>query len=161
MSGVPSLVSDKLTLHLPHVARPRLHFQTVVMTVSHAVRVIAPRRIAFRGIALAMPVLAMSACLGGCSSDVNPLKSAFVDAGYGPKRVDAPDFVAKSRKGDADYMPVGESAPRRAIRARNAAGQSALEAELEGARSRNEVKGRAAEGAAKDAAKGLTPNPVQ
>ena len=56
---------------------------------------------------------------------------------------------------------MGESAPRRAIRARNPAGQSALQAELEGARNRNEAKGRAAEGAAKDAAKGLAPNPVQ
>ncbi|MGX5774659.1 hypothetical protein [Methylorubrum zatmanii] len=136
------------------------------MTVSHAVRVIALHGLALRGIvlpriALAVPLFAVAASVGGCSSDVNPLKSAFVEAGYGPKAVDAPDFVAKSRKSDADYMPVGESAPRRAVRARNAAGQSALQAELEGARSRNEVKGRAAEGAAKDAAKGLTPNPVQ
>lgn len=109
--------------------------------------------------ALALPVLAAAASAGGCSSDVNPLKAAFTGSEARP--VAAPDFVAGSRRSDAGYMPVGESAPRRAIRARNAAGQSALEAELEGARSRNEAKGRAAEGAARDAAKGLAPNPVQ
>lgn len=121
-------------------------------------------RRAARAIALALPasaVLAALASVGGCASDVNPLKAAMVGAGSGIKPVDAPDFVAQSRKSDATYMPVGESAPRRDIRARSAAGQSALQAELEGARDRNEAKGRAAEGAAKDAAKGLTPNPVQ
>lgn len=112
-----------------------------------------------RAAALALPVFAVAASAGGCSSDVNPLKAAFT--GADPRPVTAPDFVAGSRRSDADYMPVGESAPRRTIRARNAAGQSALEAELEGARSRNQAKGRAAEGAAKDAAKGLAPNPVQ
>lgn len=91
----------------------------------------------------------------GCSSDVNPVKAAFVGAGYGPKPVDAPDFVERSRRSDIDYMPVGESTPRRAIRARSSDGQKALEAELEGARSRNEARGRAAETAGKGAGKGL------
>lgn len=116
---------------------------------------------ASRAVFLALPVFAAAASVGGCSGDVNPLKAAMVGAGSGIKPLDAPDFVAQSRKSDPAYMPVGESAPRRAIRARNDAGQSALQAELEGARNRNEAKGRAAEGAAKDAAKGLTPNPVQ
>ncbi|MCJ2032207.1 hypothetical protein MKK50_22850 [Methylobacterium sp. J-043] len=114
-----------------------------------------------RAIAIALPVFAAAAATGGCSADVNPLKAAMVGAGSGIKPVEAPDFVAQSRKSDASYMPVGESAPRRAVRARNSAGQSALQAELEGARNRNESKGRAAEGAAKNAAQGLAPNPVE
>ena len=118
-------------------------------------------RRAARAIVLVLPVAAAVASAGGCSSDVNPLKAAMVSTGSGIKPVEAPDFVAQSRKSDATYLPVGESAPRRAIRARNSAGQSALQAELEGARNRNEAKVRAAEGAAKDAAKGLAPNPVQ
>ncbi|MBB2960858.1 hypothetical protein [Methylobacterium sp. R2-1] len=118
-------------------------------------------RRAVRVTALALPVFAAAASVGGCSGDVNPLKAAMVGAGSGIKPVETPDFVAQSRKGDATYLPVGESAPRRPIRARNSAGQSTLQAELEGARNRNEAKGRAAEGAAKDAAKGLTPNPVE
>lgn len=114
-----------------------------------------------RAVAVALSVFAAAVSVGGCASDVNPLKAAMVGAGSGIKPVDAPDFVAKSRQSDAAYMPVGESAPRREIRARNAAGLSTLQSELEGARGRNEAKGRAAEGAARDAAKGLTPNPVQ
>lgn len=121
-------------------------------------------RRAARAVALALPasaVLVALAAAGGCASDVNPLKAAMVGAGSGIKPVEAPDFVAQSRNRDATYMPVGESAPRRAVRARNSAGLNALQAELEGARNRNEAKGRAAEGAAKDTAKGLAPNPVQ
>ncbi|MEH3116739.1 MAG: hypothetical protein PGN25_03810 [Methylorubrum populi] len=114
-----------------------------------------------RAVVLVLPALAAAASVGGCSGDVNPLKAAMVGTGSGIKPVEAPDFVAQSRKGGADYMPVGESAPRRAVRARSAAGLNTLQSELEGARSRNEAKGRAAEGAAKDAAKGLTPNPVE
>lgn len=100
-----------------------------------------------------LPILALAA---GCSSDVNPMKAAFIGAGYGPKETQAPDFVAGSRKAGADYMPVGESAPRPA-RTRNAEGLKALQSELEGARSRNEAKGRAAESAAKATAQGLAP----
>lgn len=110
------------------------------------------RRLA-RSLALALPVLAVAA---GCSSDVNPMKAAFVGAGYGPKETPAPDFVAASRKPDAGYMPVGESAPR-PPRPRNAEGLKALQSELEGARSRNEAKGRAAESAAKATGQGLAP----
>lgn len=110
-------------------------------------------RVAARSLALALSVPALAA---GCSSDVNPMKAAFVGAGYGPKETQAPDFVAGSRKADADYMPVGESAPRPA-RTRNAEGLKALQSELEGARSRNEAKGRAAESAAKATAQGLAP----
>lgn len=106
-----------------------------------------------RAIALAVPVLALVA---GCSGDVSPLKTAFTGAGYGPKEIEAPDFVAASRKADTGYMPVGESAPRPA-RARNAEGLKTLQSELEGARTRNEARGRAAEGAAKATAQGLAP----
>ena len=102
-----------------------------------------------------LPVVLLTVALGGCSSDVNPIKAAFVDAGYGPRAVQAPDFVKTSRKADIDYMPVGEDAARRPVRARSAEGQRALAAELEGARTRNEARGRAAEGAGKGAGKDL------
>ncbi len=117
------------------------------MLVSRFFRAVA------RSMALALPVLALAA---GCSSDVNPMKAAFVGAGYGPKETQAPDFVAASRKADAGYMPVGESAPR-PTRTRSAEGMKVLQSELENARSRNEAKGRAAESAAKATAQGLAP----
>ena len=100
-------------------------------------------------------VTTLAIALGGCSSDVNPMKAAMIDAGYGPKTVEAPEFIEKSRTGNRDYMTVGESAPKRPIRARSSDAQKTLEAELEGARSRNEARGKAAEGAAKGTAKGL------
>lgn len=106
-----------------------------------------------RAVALALPV---ALAVAACSTDVNPMKAAFVGAGYGPRAVPAPDFVAGSRRPEADFMPVGESAPRPA-RARSAEGLKALQSELEGARSRNEARGRAAEGAARAAAQGLAP----
>ena len=93
--------------------------------------------------------------VAACSGDVNPIKAGFIEAGYGPKTVAAPDFVAGTRKTDIGYMPVGESAPRPAVRARSAEGQKSLQAELEGARGRNEARGRAAEGAGRAAGKGL------
>ena len=124
------------------------------MTVSRPVRPLA------RAAVPALAVLAVAGMAAGCSSDVNPMKAAFVGAGYGPKEIQAPDFVAASRKADADFMPVGESAPRRAVRARSAEGQKTLQSELESARSRNEAKGRAAEGAARATGQGLAPPPL-
>lgn len=95
-----------------------------------------------------LPVLAGIALTGACSSDVNPLREAYVQSGAGgPRDAKAADFVANSRRTGSDFMPVGVSAPQRAIRAKSNEGAKALEADLEGARSRNEARGRAAESA--------------
>ena len=103
--------------------------------------------------ALVLPALAWG--LGACSGDV--VRTMAADAGYGPKTVNAPDFVTGSRPKDKpDFMAVGVDAPKRTVRAKNAEGQKALEAELEGARSRNVARGHAAESAARGVAKGLT-----
>ncbi|WP_375465994.1 hypothetical protein [uncultured Methylobacterium sp.] len=94
--------------------------------------------------------LGAAAAVGACSGDVSPIRTLAVEAGYGPKTVAAPDFVTASRpKAAAAFMPVGVSAPPRPVRAKSAESQKALEAELEGARGRNESKGRAAESAGK------------
>ena len=88
--------------------------------------------------------------LGACSGDV--VRSLASDAGYGPRVVAAPDFVTDTRsKAQPDFMPVGVDAPKRPIRAKSVTGQKALEAELEGARGRNEARGRAAESAGRGA----------
>ncbi|WP_082502484.1 hypothetical protein [Methylobacterium sp. Leaf100] len=98
---------------------------------------IAPARI----VATAACLVAVAAFAGACSSDLNPLKAAYQP---GPA---APAFVAESRKPGGDFLPVGVSAPARSIRAKSAEGTKALEAELEGARGRNEAQGRSAESA--------------
>lgn len=93
-----------------------------------------------------MSVIAAGVAMtAGCSGDLSPMRAI-----YGaPKEVKAPDFVANSRKADGDFMPVGVSAPARPIRAKSSEGTKTLEAELEGARGRNEAKGRAASSAGK------------
>ncbi|WP_279593143.1 MULTISPECIES: hypothetical protein [unclassified Methylobacterium] len=109
----------------------------------------AAQGIAFRRL-LGTLALCAAAATGACSSDLSPIKTLAVEAGYGPKTVAAPDFVANSRpKGGTEFMPVGVSAPARPVRAKSAESQKALEAELEGARGRNESRGRAAESAGK------------
>ncbi|WP_245442438.1 hypothetical protein [Methylobacterium terrae] len=86
----------------------------------------------------------LSTCLaaGGCVLDGASVRDAAKSAGFGPKEVAAPDFVAQSRRGGGDFLPVGESAPPRETRAKSAAGVKALEADLDASRQRNEVKGR-------------------
>lgn len=97
--------------------------------------------------------------LGACSGDV--VRSLASDAGYGPLTVAAPDFVAESRsKAQPDFMPVGVDAPKRPVRAKSVTGQKALEAELESARGRNEVRGRAAASAGQGAAATIKPAPA-
>ena len=101
------------------------------------------------GATIALALLATS--LAACSGDV--VRSLASDAGYGPKVVAAPDFVTESRgKERPDFMPVGVDAPKRPVRAKSVTGQKALEAELEGARGRNEARGRAATSAGQGAA---------
>jgi len=92
--------------------------------------------------------LALALAAGGCSGDVGGLRSLGI-GGTAPKGPDAPAFVTGTRRENADFLPVGVSAPPRPVRAKSSEGQKALEAELEGARSRNLARGRAAESAGK------------
>lgn len=101
----------------------------------------------------------LAGSLAACSGDV--VRSLASDAGYGPRKVAAPDFVAQSRSTEQpDFMPVGVDAPKRAVRAKSVTGQQALEAELEGARGRNEARGRAAASAGQGAAATIKPAPA-
>lgn len=98
--------------------------------------------------------------LAACSGDT--ARTLALDAGYGPKTVAAPDFVVESRSPQTpDFMNVGVDAPKRAVRPKSAESQKALEAELEGARGRNESRGRAAESAGKGTAKAAKPAPAR
>lgn len=103
-------------------------------------------------VAAPLALALVGATLAACSGDT--ARTLALDAGYGPKVVAAPDFVTASRRETPDYMNVGVDAPKRTVRAKSAEGQKALEAELEGARGRNETRGRAAESAGKGTGKG-------
>ena len=112
-----------------------------------------------RRVAGSAAVAALAGSLASCSGDV--VRSLASDAGYGPRVVAAPDFVTESRgKGKPDFMPVGVDAPKRPDRAKSVTGQKALEADLESARGRNEVRGRAAASAGQGAASTIKPAPV-
>ncbi|MCJ2123617.1 hypothetical protein [Methylobacterium sp. J-077] len=111
-----------------------------------------------RGVALVALAL-MAAPLAACSGDA--VRTLATDAGYGPRVVAAPDFVTESRSKEAPaFMPVGVDAPKRPVRAKSAESQKALAAELEGARGRNESRGRAAESAGRGAAAAIKPAPA-
>jgi hypothetical protein len=110
-------------------------------------------------IAGAAVVVLLVGSLAACSGDV--VRSLASDAGYGPRKVAAPDFVAESRsKEQPEFMPVGVDAPKRPVRAKSVTGQKTLEAELEGARGRNEARGRAAASAGQGAAATIKPAPA-
>ena len=111
-------------------------------------------------VAVILGLATLTATLAACSGDA--ARTLALDAGYGPKTVAAPDFVVESRSPQTpDFMNVGVDAPKRAVRPKSAESQKALEAELEGARGRNESRGRAAESAGKGTAKAAKPAPAR
>ncbi len=68
--------------------------------------------------------LLLAAALGACFGDVNPVRDAAVAAGVGAPPRTAPDFVSRTRPEKLDYLPVGSSAPARAIPAKPQAAAS-------------------------------------
>jgi hypothetical protein len=97
---------------------------------------------------LRLAALVLGLVGGGCSGDVGGLRSLGI-GGSAPRGPVAPAFVTETRRENADFLPVGVSAPPRPVRAKSSEGQKALEAELEGARSRNLARGKAAESVGK------------
>ena len=105
-----------------------------------------------RGASLVFAVMALA--LAGCSTDVNPVRDVFVATGVGAKPRPAPEFIAQSRPDNLDYLPVGVSAPPRAIRGKTASETKSAEAELDAVRAANEAK------AAEARQAGATPPPA-
>jgi len=96
-----------------------------------------------RGPAIALAVL--SACgVAGCNGSFNPVRDAFSAVGAGPQSAATPDFVARSRPANLEYMPIGTPVPERPTPARSADEIKAAEAELDALRARNEAAGAAA-----------------
>jgi hypothetical protein len=102
--------------------------------------------------------LALAVALAGCG-ETNLVKDAAVAVGIGGEPRPAPDFVARSRPATYEYLPVGQSAPKRSLQAKDAAGLAKAEAEMDAARNANEARGAAARNAAASAA--AEPAPVR
>lgn len=90
----------------------------------------------------------LSAGLGACAGDVNPVRDAFVGAGVGATVPKRPDFVEASRPASVDYLPVGVSAPPRSTRPRTPDEVKAMEAELAAARAAQDARAEEARRAA-------------
>jgi hypothetical protein len=82
----------------------------------------------------------VAACTGGS----NPVRDVAVSLGGGPQVAPTPDFVARSRPQDLDFMPIGTAEEGRPTPARTPAEIKAAESELDSLRSRNEAAGAAA-----------------
>lgn len=96
---------------------------------------------------LGSALLGAALLLGGCSSDVNPVRDAFTAVGAGPPATRPQDFVARSRPDAYEYRPVGDERSTRRLKAKSAAEVNAAEAELEALRARNDQSGAAARAA--------------
>jgi hypothetical protein len=95
--------------------------------------------------------------LGACSGGFNPARDVASALGAGPKMAATPDFVAKSRPTNLDYIPVGATTDGRPTPARSADEVKAQESELDALRTRNEAAG----AAAAEAGKTPPPEPVK
>ena len=80
--------------------------------------------------------------LSACSGDTNPVRDLLVTTGVGAEPKPAPDFVAASRPGTIDYIPVGTT-PEKA-KAKTADEVKAAQAAMDQTRSSNESRAAAA-----------------
>ena len=94
-----------------------------------------------RAAAFALIMLAAGG-VAGCNS--NPVRDVATSLGAGPQVAPTPDFVARSRPANLDYMPIGTPVPERQTPARTQEEIKAAEAELDALRARNEAAGAAA-----------------
>ncbi|MDB5513181.1 MAG: hypothetical protein JWR08_2664 [Enterovirga sp.] len=112
----------------------------------------------FRACAIPVLVAAAGLSLAGCAGDANPVRDLAVATGVtGGEPKPAPDFVTRTRAPDAGYMPVGVSAPRRRLRAKDATEVKGAEAEMNRLRAANESRA----AGARRAASGPAPAPVK
>ncbi len=96
-------------------------------------------------------ILCAVASVAGCNS--NPVRDVAASVGAGPQMAPTPDFVARSRPANLEYMPISASVPERPTPARTADEIKAAEAEMDALRARNEAAG------AQAAELGKTPPP--
>jgi hypothetical protein len=100
------------------------------------------KRLSIRRISAFSLAMLAAAGLAGCNS--NPVRDVATAVGAGPQMAPSPDFVARSRPANLDYMPIGTPVPERPTPARTAEEIKAAEAELDALRAQNEAAGAAA-----------------
>lgn len=94
--------------------------------------------------ALVLASTVLAGGLAGCNGSFNPVRDVATAVGAGPQVAATPDFVARSRPANLEYMPIGTPSVERSTPARTADEIKAAEAELDALRARNEAAGAAA-----------------
>ncbi len=90
-------------------------------------------------------LLIAASALAGCAGDANPIRDAAMAAGVtGGEPKPAPDFVARSRPSQVDYLPIGQSAPPRRYRAKDKEEVESAEAQMNRISRANEARAAAA-----------------
>lgn len=99
----------------------------------------------FRACVIPVLLAAAGMSLAGCAGDANPVRDLAVATGVtGGEPKPAPDFVTRTREPDAGYMPVGVSAPKRRLRAKDETEVKGAETEMNRLRAANESRGASA-----------------
>ena len=93
-----------------------------------------------RSAAIALTMLT-AAGLGACTGSFNPVRDVATAVGAGPQIAPTPEFVARSRPENLEYLPVGTARPDVRPPARTAEEVKAAEAEMDALRARNEAAG--------------------
>ncbi len=86
---------------------------------------------------LALP----AATLAGCAGDANPVRDVAIVSGLtGGEPKAAPDFVARTRPAQLDYLPVGVSPPPRRYRAKDKGEVESAESQMNRISRANEAR---------------------
>ncbi|CAH1660071.1 conserved hypothetical protein [Hyphomicrobiales bacterium] len=85
--------------------------------------------------------ISLAVVLGGLLTACNPVRDVAVSTGFGAKEPESAQFVRESRRGDADYLPVGVRAPDRPTKALPKADVEALTNSIDARRQANEAAG--------------------
>ena len=93
------------------------------------------------GIPALVLLLLGGVALGGCAGDANPVRDLAVASGVtGGEPKPAPDFVARSRPAQVEYVPIGVSAPARRYRAKDKDEVESAEAQMNRLSRANEAR---------------------
>jgi hypothetical protein len=89
----------------------------------------------------AVLVAIVAATLAGCAGDANPVRDVAIVSGLtGGEPKPAPDFVARTRPAELDYLPVGVSPPPRRYRAKDKGEVESAESQMNRISRANEAR---------------------
>jgi hypothetical protein len=89
----------------------------------------------------ALAIVLVGAALGGCASEGNPVRDLALASGLtGGEPKPAPDFVARTRPAQAEYVPIAAIPPSRRYRAKDKEEVESAEAQMKQLSRANEAR---------------------